>query len=122
MGKRGRPKKNGLQPAWMFFRVALVLHAYNEARSFGCKHSCAVTEAVETVKKIWPDLPISETEVKRILAKFQPKSVPVAFRVTKTSEETLPPEVTEIMGVPEGTKMKTVFTFGYGPRPEYPRI
>jgi hypothetical protein len=122
MAKRGRPKKDGVQPGWMLLRVVLVLNAYNEARSSPLKHSSAVTEAVAIVKKTYPGMPISETEVKRILAKFQPQGVPVAFKVTKASEKTLPPEVCELMGVPEGSKMKTTFTFGYGPRPEYPRI
>ena len=123
MGKRGRPRRHGLQPGWMFHRCCLVLHAYNEARSSPLKHSSAVTEAVATVKKTWPDVPISETEVKRILAKFQPKGIPVAFRVKKVSdsETPLPPAVCELMGVPAGSKMKTTLTFGFGPRPDYPR-
>lgn len=122
MGKRGRPRKNGQQPGWMFFRVALVLYGYNEARSSGLKHSSAVTEAVAFVQKTFSGMPISETEVKRVLAKFQPQGVPVSLRITKSSEQTLPPEVTEEMGVPQGSKMKTVLAFGDGPRPEYPRI
>jgi hypothetical protein len=122
MGKRGRPKTNGAMPGWMFVRVVLVLHAYNEARSSGCKHSSAVTEAVATVKKTWSGMPISETGVKRILAKHQPKGDPVAFQVTKISEETPPPATTEIMGVPHETRLKPLFSFGFGPRPKYPRI
>lgn len=124
MGKRGRPRKNGLQPSWMLLRSFLVLDAYNEARSSPLKYSSAVSEAVATVKKTWPDMPISEAEVKRILANFQPKGIPVAFKVTKVSdsETTLLPAVCQLMGVPEGSKMKTIFTFGFGPRPEYPRI
>ncbi len=52
------------------------------------------------------DVAISETEVKRILAKFQPKGIPVAFRVKKVSdsETPLPPAVCELMGVPAGMK------------------
>ena len=122
MGKRGRPTKNGLQPAWMLFRCFLVLHAYNKARSSPLKHSSAVTEAVAIVKKTWPDMPISETEVKRILAKFQPKGIPVAVKVRKASDSPLRPAVCQVMGVPEGSKMKTTYIFGFGPRPQYPRI
>lgn len=124
MGKRGRPSKNGLQPCWMFHRVLLVLHAYNEGRSSPLKHSAAVREAVETVTKTYPSMPISETEVRRILAQFQPKGVRVAFKVARpsVSEKTLPPGVCALMGIPEGKKVKITFTFGYGPRPEYPRF
>jgi len=106
----------------MLFRCFLVLHAYNEARSSPLKHSSAVTEAVATVKNTWPDMPISATEVKRVLANFQPKGIPVAFKVTKVSDSPLRPAVCQLMGVPEGSKMKTTFIFGFGPRPEYPRI
>jgi hypothetical protein len=119
---RGRPTKNGLQPAWMLFRSFLVLSAYNEARRSPLKHSSAVTEAVAIVKKTWPGMPISETEVKRILAKFQPKGIAAAVKVEKVSDSPLRPAVCLAMGVPEGSKMKTTFVFGFGPRPEYPRI
>ena len=122
MGKRGRPRKNGQQPIWMFLRVALVLHGYNAARSSRLKHSSAVREAVAFVQESFSGMPISETEVKRVLAEFQPQGVPDSLRITKSSEQTSPPQVTEEMGVPQGSKMRTVLTFGYGPRPKYPRI
>jgi len=106
----------------MFLRACVVIYAYNEARSSGLKHSSAVTEAVATVKKVYPGMPISETEVKRVLANFQPKGVAEAFKVTRTSEQSLPPAITGLMGVLQDSRKKTIFAFGFGPRPEYPRV
>jgi hypothetical protein len=51
----------------------LVLHAYDQARARGDKHSRAVAEAVSAVQSRVPGMPISETEVKRVLAEFQSK-------------------------------------------------
>jgi hypothetical protein len=73
MAKRGRPKKDGLKPGWTLFRNFLVLHAYNQARARGNKHSSAITDAVSAVRPREPGMPISETEVKRVLAEFQSK-------------------------------------------------
>lgn len=119
--KRGRPRKNGRQPLWMFGRAARILYVYNEARKSGIKHSCAVRETVAALKNENPDMPISETEVKRVLAKFQPRGARIVFRVTKGPAQPLPAYVAESRRLPPGIMMKTVFTFGLGPRPEYPR-
>ncbi len=122
MGKRGRPRKNGAKPDWMLGRVIFVLNAYHEARSSGLKHSSAVTEAVAAVKRTHPNMPISETEVKRVLANYQAKGVPIAFMVTKDSDSEIPPHICEAKGIPKGSKAKAAFAFEFGPRPEYPRI
>lgn len=122
MRKRGRPRKNGAQPGWTFFRAMFALYGYNEARAAGIKHSSAVTEAVSVVRSRCPGMPISETQVKRILAEYQPEGVPIAWKVTKTDTEMqMPPAVREALGIPESSKMRSGFTFGFGPRPEYPR-
>lgn len=121
MATRGRPRKNGTQPPWMFGRRMLAIHSYRTARSSGDKHSCAVTEAVAAVKKTWPGMRISETEVKRILAECQPKGAQLAFKVTKNSQSPphLTPEVRKVLGIPDLSRMKNRFTFGFGPRRKY---
>jgi hypothetical protein len=73
MAKRGRPNKNGVKPGWALLRSFLVLHAYDQARARGDKHSHAIAEAVSAVRSRVPEMPISETEVKRVLAEFQSK-------------------------------------------------
>src|SRR5215469_15886548 len=122
MAKPGRPKKNGIQPPWMLGRMLLVLHAFREAKSSGLKHCAAITETVAAVKKTWPAMRISETEVKRILAKYQPASAPFVFiaKWEDASDQPLHPEICKVMGIPEGSRMKNKFTFGFGPRPKYP--
>jgi hypothetical protein len=116
MTKRGRPRKNGAQPVWMFGRALRVIHEYNESRRLGVKHSSAVTEVAVA-------LAISESEVRQTLADFQPKRDPVAFIVKKIAQPKLiPPEFCKALGIPEGSKMKHGFAFGFGPRPQYSRI
>jgi hypothetical protein len=43
------------------------------------KHESAVREAVAFVRQDHPEMPFSETEVKRILAELRPSGSPVAF-------------------------------------------
>jgi len=68
MAKRGRPNKNGLKPGWMLARTLTILHAYGRARARGDKHSDAIAQAVSVVHSLFPGMPISKTEVKRVLA------------------------------------------------------
>jgi len=71
MKKPGRPRKNGMQPMWMLERIILALYAYGRAREAGEKHSVAVSEAVQHVLDRAPQMPISETEVKRTVATWR---------------------------------------------------
>ena len=73
MTKAGRPSKNGAQEGWMLSRAAWVLEAYDGARKNGLKHSDGITEAVNSVHQKHPEMPISETVVKRILASHRSK-------------------------------------------------
>lgn len=98
MAQRGRPKLNGVTKLQ---RDLTVVWSYNESRGAGEKHAVAVANAVSEVRKQYPDMKISETEVKRVLAKFQPKGYPQVFTVTK---------------------LKNGFGVGFGPRPEHARI
>jgi hypothetical protein len=90
--QRGRPrKKPDAIPLWQFLRVAAVMCAYHEVRARGEKHSVAVGQAVDFVRKLHPQMPISETEVRRVLAKWRPRGSSALFRFESAnpSEEDL---------------------------------
>ena len=71
---RGRPKKiEGSMEPWQLGRAVRVLCAYEESRGKGEKHSDGVRHAVEIVKQSSPEMPISETGVKRILSTHRSK-------------------------------------------------
>ena len=77
---RGRPKKDPDELKFCrFVRAGLITCAFDEAREGGDKHSAAITHAVEYVRQHHPDMPISETEVKRTLARIDPKTVEPYF-------------------------------------------
>jgi hypothetical protein len=101
--------------------MLFVLNAYNKARGRGEKHAVAVRDAVATVKKSWPEMKVSETVVKRILAENQPAGAAITARVTENPRVVLSPEECKLRGFPAGTTFKQALTFGYGPRPKYPR-
>ncbi len=98
MAQRGRPKLNG---ATKLQRDLTVLWSYNESRRAGEKHASAVASVASEVRKQLPGMKVSETEVKRVLARFQPQGYPEVFTVTK---------------------LKNGFGVGFGPRPEHTRI
>jgi hypothetical protein len=79
MIKRGRPNKNGAKPGRMLLRSVMVLDAYDQARGRGEKRSAAITDSVSTVCSRVPEMPISETEVKRVLAEFRSKDCEEAW-------------------------------------------
>jgi hypothetical protein len=129
MNRRGRPRKNGVQPGWMFYRTMIAFYRYNEARIAGPKHKhCdAIGEAVSAVQHDLPGIPISKTEVRRAVAQLQPKGAPSAYVVTKLSNAPypapqLPPSVCLKWGLPTNTKMVHCFAFGIGKHPDHPRI
>jgi hypothetical protein len=116
MKKRGAPKKNGeLAPWWMLERDTLVLCAYQKARKAGEKHLSAILEAVQFVREERPGMPISETEVKRILALWQPRDRPSAISVTHSD-----PKVC-FYTLPNGWKLPISYTAARETRPVYPR-
>ena len=71
--KRGRPPKNGVKDPIALLRALIVLHGYDHARAKREKYSVAINEAVAFVRQLHAGMPISETEVKRILAEFRPR-------------------------------------------------
>jgi hypothetical protein len=81
--KRGRPR--GRITPRNFVRAGIVMSAYDEIRQSGEKHSVAVALTVENVKQHYPELRISETAVKRILAKWRPKGKQVILRFDRMS-------------------------------------
>jgi len=73
----------------LYFRAATAMCGYDEARKKGEKHSVAVAEAVDLVREVLPEMPISETEVKRVLAFWRPRgcSTILFFERASVSEE-----------------------------------
>src|SRR5262249_28847505 len=71
--KRGRPKTNGVRPGWVLLRDNIALNAYDEARTSGEKHETALKTMVAAVQRWNPEMSMSETEAKRILARWRGK-------------------------------------------------
>jgi|SRR5579864_9724233 len=72
--KIGRPrKKKDVISFQHFSRAGIVMALYDEFRKNGSKHSVAVTETVEYIRKRYAQMRISATAVKRILAEHRPK-------------------------------------------------
>jgi hypothetical protein len=83
---RGRPKKEkGLIELWRFSRAGVVQFAYHEARQRGEKHSVAITCAVDYIRQHYPKMPISETEVRRVLATSQPRKSSIVLQFERAT-------------------------------------
>jgi hypothetical protein len=87
MKKRGRPPKNGVVEPEHFGRALKLTYAYSEARKKGLKHSAAVREAVEFVRRLNPATPVSESAVRRVLAEFRPQNSEVEITVEYSTLE-----------------------------------
>jgi hypothetical protein len=137
---RGRPrKKEGTIEFWQFVRAAATMSAYDEARESGQKHSVAVTQAVDSIRRLQPTMPISRTVVKRILAEFRPRSGGTILRFERTtlSEEAVEKlrwiwaQLADLQGrkgltlpsLPNDSppKFGTTFKIRFAERPTYPR-
>jgi hypothetical protein len=138
--RRGRPKKKeGSIEPWQFGRLAMVTSAYDEARKRREKHSVAVREAVDSLRLGSPEMPISETVVRRILSTYRPKGsgTILLFERSVMSEAdiqkyrlireqiaalqgkkgiTLPP-----LPAYDETRRREKFTIRFAARPDYPR-
>jgi hypothetical protein len=135
---KGRPRqaKNTIQ-FWQFARAARVLCAYEEDRERGDKHSVAVRGAVEHLKQSNPDMPISETEVKRILPVWRPRNAGTILRFERkilTDEDVkshcwLQEQLAVLQGkrdlkleVPTNLgRLTESITVRFAERPDYPR-
>lgn len=89
MEKRGRPKTNGVHSPWMGFRPFYTLWAFHAAREQGEKYECALAQTVDLVRKDFPDMPMSISEVKRVLAELQPEGTEEVFSVRRTGKRKL---------------------------------
>lgn len=84
--QRGRPrKKPDTMQFWQFLRAAAAMCGYDEARARGEKHSVAVAEATDLVKKLHPGMPISESAVRRALATWRPRGSSSILRFERSS-------------------------------------
>jgi hypothetical protein len=120
MAKPGRPIRNEYQPMWMLIRVTLAVFAYQAARKTGEKHSVAIAEAVKGVQETLPKVPISETEVKRIVARWLSKKRPSCLWVEKPKPE----QSFALEPGPDGKMIpvRVVLTASFGPHPVHPRV
>jgi hypothetical protein len=87
---RGRPKKaEDSMKASQFGRAAVVICAYDEFRKKPEKYKEAIKETVASLKRSNPKMPISNSEVNRILARFRPKGskIVLLFERSRLSEE-----------------------------------
>ena len=116
MNKRGRPTKNGQVSIRMLRRDTMILYGYDQARSLGEKHAVAIQEAVRYVRETDSRLRISETEVRRVLARWRLRRDPCGLVVVKPdpSESTLT--------FSNGMEFRIGLTAADGPRPIYPRV
>jgi len=140
--KRGRPRKEpGTIPFWQFRRVAAVIPLYDEARKHGEKHCAAVQYAAVKARCLHPNMRISETEVKRILAIWRPRGEQMVMHFKKkflTEREDIErhrwilEKAKELMES-NGQKVRTrsggagnrapqIIQFGFAPAPNYPRV
>jgi len=138
--QRGRPRnKDGTIPPWQFARAAAAMCAFDEARGSNQKHSAAVKYAVEVVKQGHPEMAISQTEVKRILAAYRPRNAGTILRFERSvmTEEDRKRfswirEQLAALRQKKGLVLApfpsfgqagrtAVFKFGFAERPEYPR-
>jgi len=84
--KRGRPrKKEDAIAFWQFGRAARAMCAYDEARERGDKHSVAVRYAVDVLKRRNPKMPISEAEIRRVLAAWRPRGSHTILRFERST-------------------------------------
>jgi hypothetical protein len=141
MATRGRPPKHGKIPGWMFGRALRVLDAYDADR-ISTKHSSAVTSAADAIRKAFPEMPISETTVRRNLAEYRGKDAHGVIKVSKTPDEEIrrtrevSRELEDAANSPECSEdekkiltevaaslatIKIGIRMGFGPRPEYSR-
>jgi hypothetical protein len=111
MSLRGRPRKNGTQPPSALFRALLGLYGYDKARMAGEKYEEGLRAAIEEVHRVFPDMPMSATEMKRILAEFRCKSLLSTLYLTKRDN----------LVTLDGKTPGMAWAIHIGPQPDYPR-
>jgi hypothetical protein len=137
MKKMGRPRKNGVVGPKHLARALMIVDFYSKARREGSKYSAAVRETVDAIKQIAPGVPISETEVRRVVAEFSPRGSQIALTVEFSILEgeeaarhrrahAVKMEQAGVKGLSEMSesdlqKPLKRFTFGLSEKPQYPR-
>jgi hypothetical protein len=100
-------------------RDTLVIYAYGRSRDAGEKHIVAILEALEYIRDTAPRMGISETGVKRTVARWRPQEKTTCLFVEKPNSEH------SIIRVPgrDGRMVnaRILYTASVGPRPIYPR-
>jgi hypothetical protein len=138
--KMGRPRKRkGVISSWAFTRAGIVMSAYDEARENGQKHSAAVRQSVEVIRQRHPEIPISETGVRRILSQFRPigSHVIIRFKRSKLTGEALAKHywiLNQLAAFAQEKGLKSpalsnlyprksvaIYQMSFGKRPNYPR-
>jgi hypothetical protein len=134
--KRGRPSRNGVKEPWQFKRALMVIYRYTKAREQGAKHAAAVQEAVDFVRQLDPQLSVSQTEARRILAEFLPQGSQVALTVEysilegeEAARRRFYAQTPEFTGTKSAADLSDqnlrkplrCFKFGVGKRPNYHR-
>lgn len=120
-------------------RAAMIMSAYDEARGRGDKHSAAVRYVVDLLKQCNPAIPISQTEVKRVLATWRPRNSRTILRFDRKilSEEDINRhrcirDQLDALRSTKGLKLevppnfdlqrsRTALTIRFAERPNYPR-
>lgn len=102
--KPGRPKQHGEKPGWMLIRDLLAVAGYERRRQAGASHSDGIRAATREVERGMAGVPISESAVRKALARWYSVSG-VVQRIVKVRTKA-------------GRK---TYTASIGKRPEFPR-
>ncbi len=96
---RGRKPAHGVKKTHILFRLLWILYAYDKARSAGMGYTKALAAAEAFIRDVFPGMPISETEVKRIVALGRPRGAAEVWLVKESGNGS--------------------YTIGVGPGPKY---
>lgn len=137
--KRGRPSMNGVPPDWILHREVIALNTYDEVRRSGAKYEVTLDAMVAAVHRCIPQISMSRSEAKRILAKWRGKNQ--TNTILGKGEQVLEGEdatrclkgiqdavdrYAELKGLPKPVRLEArtvrVLPYGYGPVPRYPPI
>jgi hypothetical protein len=112
MADRGRPKNPS---SFVIRRWLCALLEFDRAKLLGEKHSGALGTAAAEMLKKYPHLKVSQTEIRRMLAKWRAPNAGMTFLCRELSSE----EGTAVM--PDGTVLRFPLQVKVGPRPNYVR-
>ena len=106
----------------MFVRHGIVLCAFDEAKRNGEKYVDAIAAGISAVHSWFPEMSISRTEVKRILAARQSDIPGQTLLFWEDAPESLEQGTANASGPPESCpKRPRRLSFGFGACPEHPR-